>query len=82
MKLKHIAEVLKEHEVYCYQIAYFILEHEEYAVLAAKQALIELGCNDGFLTDSAEERWRTAKKVCVRHSLEVSILPEFRKAVQ
>lgn len=78
MRRKQIVEILREYELYCYRIAHFILEQEEYAVLAASQALIELGSNYHFLTESTEERWKMAKKVVIRHSLEVSILPEIR----
>lgn len=73
MELNRIADILKEHESYCYQIAYYLLEKEDSAVLAAKQALLELGRDRSFISESAEARRCRAKKVTMKHSLGIRL---------
>jgi hypothetical protein len=69
MELNRIASVLKEYECYCYQIAYYLLEHEEGARQAASQALLELGRTRSFRSESAEARRCRAKKVTMKIAL-------------
>jgi hypothetical protein len=74
VELIYIAEVLKEYELYCYRIAFYLLEREELAVLATKQALIELAHNECFFIGNNVERWKMAKKTTVKHSLTLGII--------
>lgn len=71
MELNQIARILREHERYCYQVAYFLLEREDRALMATERALLELGRSPCFLTGSMEERLRKAKNVTAKHSLEM-----------
>jgi hypothetical protein len=74
VELIFIAEVLKEYELYCYRIAFYLLEREEPAVLATKQALIELAQNECFFIENNVERWKMAKKATVKHSLALGVI--------
>lgn len=73
MELSQIARILKEHEGYCYQVAYFLLQQEDVAVLATERALLELGRSRCFLSESAEERRHRAKRVAAKHSLRIRL---------
>lgn len=73
MELEQIATVLKEYELFCYRIAFYLLEQEESAIVATKQALMELGRNERFLSESALERRAWAKRVAIKQTLEVSL---------
>lgn len=69
--MEQIATVLREYENFCYQIAFYLLEQEEFAITAAKQALLELGQDQHFLAESAQRRKARAKRVAIHKSLEV-----------
>lgn len=71
VELEKIATVLKEYELYCYRIAFYLLEKEEFAITATKQTLLELGRNQRFLSDTAEKRRAWAKRTAIKSSLKV-----------
>lgn len=68
-ELHQKAAVLKQYEVYCYQIAYFILEKEALAIQAATQALIELVQDEQFFHQSQTVQRQMTKKAVMKQSL-------------
>lgn len=72
MVLNHRGNVLKEYELLCYQVAYYLLQQEEIAVHASLSALTELLYDDGFYTSSADMQKELVKKAVMRHSLQMS----------
>ncbi|MFX3632313.1 MAG: hypothetical protein ACE3L7_22350 [Candidatus Pristimantibacillus sp.] len=68
-ELHQKAEVLKQYEVYCYQIAYFILEKEALAMQAATQSLMELVQDEQFFLQSQTVQRQMTKKVVMKQSL-------------
>lgn len=68
-ELHQKAAVLKQYEVYCYQIAYFILEKEALAIQAATQALIELVQDEQFFHQSQNVQRQMTKKAVMKQSL-------------
>ncbi|CAM4157708.1 hypothetical protein L1N85_08405 [Paenibacillus alkaliterrae] len=63
------ADVLKQYEVYGYQIAYYLLENETLAAEAATQALIELFKADEFFHQSPSLQKQITKQVFIKQSL-------------
>jgi hypothetical protein len=65
------AEVLRTHEAYCYQVAYYVLQDASGAQQAAKLALIGLFRQGGFfrLTESGQRK--EVKSAAIRCSLQV-----------
>lgn len=72
MDITHIANILKEYELYCYQVAYYMLNEEKAATSAAKQALIELGRSLKFLNECKEAQLQIVKKTILKHSLQTA----------
>lgn len=63
-------EALKEVETYCYRIAFFLLEREDEAVCAVREAIMELCEEEDFFREPEEARLRRAKAVVTVKSLE------------
>ncbi|CAG7648997.1 hypothetical protein ACFQI7_27145 [Paenibacillus allorhizosphaerae] len=67
------ADMLKEHEVYCYQVAYYLLQNEDGARLAAERTLLALYPRCDFYTLPEKERKAAVKAEAVRQSLKVKL---------
>ncbi|MCF2937817.1 hypothetical protein L1N85_05170 [Paenibacillus alkaliterrae] len=68
-ELQRKAAVLKQYEVYGYQVAYFLLENEALAAQAATEALSELLHNESFFHQPPPIQRQTAKQVVMKQSL-------------
>ncbi|MFN0223737.1 MULTISPECIES: hypothetical protein [Paenibacillus] len=69
--IKAKTEVLKIYEGYAYQVAYYLLQSEEGALAAAKEALLELYGSEPFYEAAPQEREKRVKATAVRHALKV-----------
>lgn len=69
MDLEQRVAGLREYELFCYRIAYYVLEQERAATLAAQEALLELGNDRGFFLQPPQERQAWARKVAIKHAL-------------
>lgn len=65
------AEVLRVHEAYCYQVAYYVLQDAPGAQQAAKLALIELFRRDCFFRLAESGRRKEVKSAAIRCSLQI-----------
>ncbi|MDQ0063700.1 hypothetical protein [Paenibacillus harenae] len=62
-------DLLREQELYAYQIAYYILQNQRLAEEAAKTALIELSRGCLLLKEPTEELRTSVKRLTVHASL-------------
>jgi hypothetical protein len=69
--IQRTVAILKQYEIYCYQIAYFLLSSECAAVRAVSNALLELGSDSELYHLPDSERREKAKRITVKHSLKV-----------
>ncbi|CAM4467065.1 uncharacterized protein (DUF924 family) [Paenibacillus endophyticus] len=63
------AAILKQHEHYAYQAAYYLLEDEDLASQAASCALAELLNDEAFFTHGCEHRKQLMKRKIIQTSL-------------
>lgn len=68
------ADVLKQYEVYGYQVAYYLLENEILATQAATQALIELLKDEDFFHQPQPLQKKKTKQVFMKQSLLIKAL--------
>lgn len=68
-ELMQRATVLRQYEVFGYQIAYFMLEDEALAREAATGALAELLKDDAFYHHPCDIQRQLAKQLCMKYSL-------------
>ncbi|MGM0884991.1 MAG: hypothetical protein ACQEXQ_28610 [Bacillota bacterium] len=68
------ADVLKQYEIYGYQVAYYLLENETLATQAANQALIELLKDEDFLHQTQSLQKQKTKQVFIKQSLLIKSL--------
>ncbi|MGM0884923.1 MAG: hypothetical protein ACQEXQ_28260 [Bacillota bacterium] len=68
-ELQRKADVLKQYEVYGYQVAYYLLENEQLAAQAATQALIELLQDEQFFNQPEACQKQRTKQVFMKQSL-------------
>jgi hypothetical protein len=61
--------ILKQHEAYCYQVAFYLLENEPQAVRAAERTLLELFQAADFFQASEDLQRKMAKALAIRNSL-------------
>lgn len=64
-----ICHTLKRYEVYCYQVAYYLLGSETEALRAAEDALLALGTDREFLQAEDNLRITRAKAVTITKTL-------------
>lgn len=62
-------ECLREHEIYVYQIAFYILQNEELAIEATKKALLEISKNDHFYRTPQPDQRGMIRKLIIRKSI-------------
>lgn len=72
-ELQRKADVLKQYEVYGYQVAYYLLENEQLAAQAATQALIELSQDEQFFKQPEPCQKQRTKQVFMKQSLLVKL---------
>lgn len=65
------ADVLKQYEVYGYQVAYYLLEDEALATQAANLALVELFKDEDFFRQSQLLQKQKTKQMFMRQSLKI-----------
>ncbi|MFX3631282.1 MAG: hypothetical protein ACE3L7_13725 [Candidatus Pristimantibacillus sp.] len=65
------ADVLKQYEVYGYQVAYYLLEDEALAIQAANLALVELFKDEEFFRQSQLLQKQKTKQMFTRQSLKI-----------
>ncbi|WP_341281941.1 hypothetical protein [Paenibacillus sp. FSL H8-0537] len=68
-ELQHKAAVLKQFEVYGYQVAYYVLENEAQAAQAVMQALKQLFQDEQFFKQPQPEQKQQTKRAVMKHSL-------------
>lgn len=76
-------EILKKHETYGYQIAFYLLQNEDLAIEAMKMALIELSMDDAFFRKSLTVQQQIMKRTSMNKSIEVkqkSFIGDLRQA--
>ncbi|WP_144023764.1 hypothetical protein MHI37_12105 [Paenibacillus sp. FSL H8-0548] len=68
-KLQKKAALLKQHEVYAYQAAYFLLENEALAEQAATQALLASFQEESFFSELPESQIIKIKQKVMKYAL-------------
>ncbi len=63
------SRLLKQYEVYGYQVTYYLLEHESWALQAATQAMIELIKDHDFFQLAPLAQQQKVKLVCMKNAL-------------
>lgn len=61
--------ILRQYEVYCYQICHYIVQNEQFSSLAAEKALLKIAGDAHFYTDSEETRKKKVKRMSICTSL-------------
>jgi hypothetical protein len=69
------ANILKQYEVYGYQIAYCLLENESLAVQASTQASIELHKDHHFFHQIPSLQKQKVKRAFIKYSLTLRVVP-------
>jgi hypothetical protein len=67
------ADILKEYEVYGYQIAYFLLENEALAVQASTEALNELFKDHHFFHQTPSLQKQSVKQTFIKYALKTRV---------
>lgn len=67
------ANVLKQFEVYGYQITYYLLRNEAMAEQAARRALMELFQDDDFFAQPLPCQKRIMKRVFAKHAMQYQL---------
>lgn len=71
---KGAEKLLRSHECYCYQVAYYLLGREEPSLTAAKLALLEVAGDGGFPLLSESLQRERIKRAVITHSLQINKL--------
>lgn len=69
MDIQERVKILKEHESYCYQVSFYLVQDEQLSIEATTTALLELAGDPDFFKGSPEEKKEIAKRVVIRSSL-------------
>lgn len=69
MDMKTKVAILRQHETYCYQICYYLIQDERLSMKAASEALLEVFCDPDFFIDTAEGQKKIVRLVAARSSL-------------
>jgi hypothetical protein len=73
MDLPQKTAMLREYENYCYRIAYYLLQTENWAIIATKKALLELAQSSYIWSEAAEQRQVLIRRIATKHALACSI---------
>jgi hypothetical protein len=65
------AEMLRGYEVYCYQVAYYLLGNESSALAASKAAMIHIALDEDFMELTDCERRDKVKRAVAIQSIQV-----------
>ncbi|WP_156043116.1 hypothetical protein [Paenibacillus sp. UNC451MF] len=68
-ELETRAKAVKEYEVRCYQICFYILQNEAKALQAALACVEALLLNDSFFKMQVNEQQEAVRKASIRYSL-------------
>lgn len=68
-ELQRKAAILKQHEVYAYQAAYYLLENEALAAKAATQALMALLQDESFFQQPQPLQQKKMKQAVMKQAL-------------
>lgn len=74
MDLKTKIEILRQHETYCYQICYCLIQDESCCMQAAQEALLEVAGDPTFFSDTEERQKQKVKFAAVRSTLRIDSL--------
>lgn len=69
MKLHTKIEILRKHEIYCYQICYYFIQNEQLSTEAACQALLSLAQDSEFFVLPYKKQEKKVKFAAVHSSL-------------
>lgn len=69
MDIQAKANILRQHEICCYQICYYLTQNDHSAAQAACKALLEVACDPDFFIDNAEEQKNKIKRASIHASL-------------
>ena len=71
-------DILRQHERYGYQIAYYLLGCEDLAILAATQAFLEIMEDHDFFQQNQPSQKHRLKQVIITHSMRIkaSVSPQ------
>lgn len=61
--------ILRRYENYCYQICHYLIQHEQHASQAAKEALLSIAGDAFFYTDSDETRRQKILRTSIHKAL-------------
>jgi len=73
-ELQWKASILRQHEVYAYQAAYYLLEDEYLAAKAAKETLAALMYDEAFFVKAALLQQKQLKQMVMKQSLSAKAL--------
>lgn len=71
MDIQAKAAILRQHENYCYQISYYIVQDELLSVQAACEALLDVSSNSVFFRETTEEQKKKVKQAAIHSALAV-----------
>ncbi|WP_010268299.1 hypothetical protein [Paenibacillus senegalensis] len=60
------AEILRQHETYCYQVCYCLIQDEQQSFQAASRALLEVARDPVFFTDTVDGQKKKVVLAAVR----------------
>lgn len=66
-------ELLRSHEAYAYQVAYYLLRKEEPAVAAVKQALLAVAADRAFISMPPSMRESRIRRQVMKEALDVQL---------
>ncbi|CAH0122148.1 MULTISPECIES: hypothetical protein [unclassified Paenibacillus] len=74
MDIQTKVAILRQHEAYCYQICYYLIQNEQLSVQATREALLELAHDPAFFSDTDEEQKKKVRLVAVRLALKIKAM--------
>lgn len=69
MNIQAKVAILRQHETYCYQICFYLIQDERLSVKAAGEALLELVDDPNFFIETVEKQKMKVKQVTMRSLL-------------
>lgn len=74
MDLQTKVAILRQHEIYCYQICYYFIQDEQLSVQAACKALLKLAHDPDFFDASYEKQKKKVKFAAVHSTLSIKVI--------
>ncbi|MFD0716980.1 hypothetical protein [Paenibacillus sp. GCM10027626] len=69
MDVRERARILRQYEIYCFQLSFYLLQDEQLSTRATMAALLELAFDPHFLKGNREIQKEEAKQIVIRSSL-------------